>query len=157
MTQRKPVTKGRQRQPDEALTDDQGNVKSEFVQHQIDVRDKVLADNPRKYAPFRRRPDWLMTPGTPECEARVLMATFARYGIPRTMLDLGCGSEGWACRVAAALGVRAHGVDIACETQTIDGVEGEIYCRLEQHDLATWPGLTLLEPFDLVIDRKSVV
>jgi len=147
--------KGRQRLPEERLTDEHGNVKPEFVQHQIDVRDKMHADNPRKYAPFRRRPDWLMQAGTPECEARVLLALFARYGLPRTMLDLGCGSGGWACRIAAALGVKAIGVDIACESALYNGIEGETYCRLEKADLATWPGLTLVEPFDLVISWET--
>jgi SAM-dependent methyltransferase len=148
--------KGRPAQPGEKITDERGNVKPEFVQHQIDVRDKMLADNPRKYAPFRRRPDWLMQPGTPECEARVLLALFARYGIPRTMLDLGCGSGGWTSRIAAALGVEAYGVDIAADINgwPTETTETESRLILEQADLATWPGLRN-QKFDLVISWET--
>ena len=45
---------------------------------------------------------------------RCLLAAFAYLGIPTSLVDIGCG-DGHLVRTATALGVQAHGFDIACE------------------------------------------
>ena len=62
-------------------------------------------------APFKYDQEWLDKQPL-ECGERALLAVFAHFGLPKNMLDLGCG-QGHLCKLAAKLGVLSVGLDIA--------------------------------------------
>ncbi len=92
-------------------------------------------------APFKYDEEWLSRQPL-ECGERALLAVFAHFGLPKNMLDLGCG-QGHLCKLAAKLGVFSVGLDIALNGHQEDGL-----CRLGWCDLTTpfeitsvWSGL----------------
>ncbi len=105
-------------------------------------------------APFKYDQEWLERQPL-ECGERALLAVFAHFGLPKNMLDLGCG-QGHLCKLAAKLGVLSVGLDIALEGHEENGL-----CRLGWCDLtlpleipSVWSGLPDSR-FDSVISWET--
>lgn len=79
-------------------------------------------------APFKYDQEWLSRQPL-ECGERALLAVFAHFGLPKNMLDLGCG-QGHLCKIAAKLGVLSVGLDIA-----LNGTWDNGLCKLGWTDL----------------------
>ena len=77
---------------------------------------------------FEYNEEWLKLQPL-ECGERALLAAFAQHGLPKTLLDLGCGN-GHLCKLAAKLGVLSVGIDIA-----LDGRQDHGLWRLGEFDL----------------------
>jgi len=89
-------------------------------------------------------PEWVEAQQyTQEWSSRALLAVFAHLGLPKAMLDLGCG-DGHLCWLAAQLGVLSVGVDIALPHDS----SGDNFV-LRRRDLRC--PLSLSREFDLVI------
>lgn len=78
--------------------------------------------------PFEYTKEWLKLQPL-ECGERALLAVFAHFGLPKNLLDLGCGN-GHLCKLAAKLGVLSVGLDIA-----LDGHQDNGLCKLGWCDL----------------------
>lgn len=104
-------------------------------------------------------PEWVeQQQYTQEWSSRCLLATFAHLGIPKSMLDLGCG-DGHLCKLAAQLSVSSVGVDIALPYDsglrwfTKDGGNSWTWATLKRHNLCQ--PLLLNQQFDLVISWET--
>lgn len=107
---------------------------------------------------FKYTEEWLKLQPL-ACGETALLAVFAHLGLPKTMLDLGCGN-GHLCKLAAKLGTLSVGVDIALEGYRDNGL-----WKLARFDLAKrlefpslWASLDGAVPdgrFDLVISWET--
>jgi protein-L-isoaspartate O-methyltransferase len=85
------------------------------------------------YTPqWRRKRRWI-----DEWSTRALLATFAHFGVPDTLLDVGCG-DGHLVATAARLGTAAVGVDLSVADH-------------EEHPRATLRRADLTKPLDLAL------
>lgn len=79
-----------------------------------------------------------------EFNVRHLLALFAMFGVPETMLDVGCG-DGTMVRTAVMLGIRAYGVDQLQKSYDPKSTENNLF----HHNL--------VNPFRLPVQVKMVL